>query len=505
MDTMTEHRARRHGWYAPEDCRLDDLVAVAATPTDPGDYPYADTVELGALVYGDRLRAALPQARRAVQAELVRALTDGPGLVVFRGAFEPVVVDRATAVFEQVVEEERRRGGAVGDHFAAPGANDRVWGALDKLALREPELFAQYYDNDVLALVCEAWLGPGYQVTSQVNVVRPGGAAQVAHRDYHLGFMSLEQAAAYPAHVHRLSPALTLQGAVAHGDMPVETGPTMYLPHSHRWGPGYLGFHRPEVSAFFDEHHVQLPLSHRRRGVLQPRAAARRRHQPHGRTCVGRPTCCRSRRRSAGRWSTWTAPRCAGRCSRCWRPGGQRAWTRPRWTGSWPPRRRATPSPPSSTPTSRSAGARPQTQAELLRRALVGGLVRRRLRQGARRAGRAARRPGPGRERDGRHRRRPHLVGRLRGARAGATSCPGTACCRRCGRSAWSPPSSVRRASCPASRRRWPGRSAGTACRRSAGSRRCSCTSPAPTRCRRWSSCSRGTRPRAPARWCSRR
>ena len=39
-----------------------------------------------------------------------------------------------------------------GDHFAKPGANDRVWGALDKLAVADPETFAAYYSNDVLAL-----------------------------------------------------------------------------------------------------------------------------------------------------------------------------------------------------------------------------------------------------------------------------------------------------------------------------------------------------------------
>lgn len=58
--------------------------------------------------------------------------------------------------------------------------------------------------------MCRAWLGPGYQVTSQINVVNPGGAAQTAHRDYHLGFASAERAARFPAHVHQLSPVLTL-------------------------------------------------------------------------------------------------------------------------------------------------------------------------------------------------------------------------------------------------------------------------------------------------------
>ena len=251
------------GWYRPEDCRLDDFRAVVERATDPVDYPYADSVEQGVLVYGSRLRdrAAAPEHRPEVQAELTRALLDGPGIVVFSGAFpDPTVVDRASAVFSELIAEQKASGAAAGDHFAAPGANDRVWGALDKLALRAPEVFADYYANDVIALVSEAWLGPGYQVTSQVNVVNPGGRAQVAHRDYHLGFMSLDQSTAYPAHVHRLSPLMTLQGAVAHCDMPVETGPTMYLPHSQKYEPGYLAFHRPEFTEYFDRHHIQLPL-----------------------------------------------------------------------------------------------------------------------------------------------------------------------------------------------------------------------------------------------------
>jgi ectoine hydroxylase-related dioxygenase (phytanoyl-CoA dioxygenase family) len=251
------------GWFTPQDCRLADFRAVVETTTDLADYPCADEVRENVLVYGPRLRehVATPEGRRDLQAELARALTDGPGIVVLPGAFpDTAVVDRATVVFEAMIAEQKASGVVGGDHFAKPGANDRVWGALDKFAVRDPEAFADYYGNDVLALVAEAWLGPGYQLTSQVNVVNPGGAAQVAHRDYHLGFMSEEQSRAFPAHVHRLSPALTLQGAVAHCDMPVETGPTMYLPHSQKYAPGYLAFHRPDFTAYFDEHYVQLPL-----------------------------------------------------------------------------------------------------------------------------------------------------------------------------------------------------------------------------------------------------
>jgi ectoine hydroxylase-related dioxygenase (phytanoyl-CoA dioxygenase family) len=252
------------GWLTGADCRIEDFRAVVEQVTDLGDYPCADAVEDNVVVYGPRLleHASTPGRRLDVQAELARALADGPGIVVVKGAFpDTSVVDRATAVFEAIIAEQRASGVAVGDHFAKPGANDRVWGALDKFAIREPQLFAEYYANEIIALISEAWLGPSYQVTSQVNVVNPGGTAQVAHRDYHLGFMSAQQSGCYPAHVHRLSPALTLQGAVAHCEMPVETGPTMYLPHSQKYEAGYIAFHQPDFTAYFDEHYVQLPLS----------------------------------------------------------------------------------------------------------------------------------------------------------------------------------------------------------------------------------------------------
>ncbi|MFJ5260008.1 phytanoyl-CoA dioxygenase family protein [Streptomyces sp. NPDC088387] len=245
-------------WLSGQDCDLDAFRALVERTTDAADHPHAVSVDRNVPVYDSDVLTA---DRREVQSELVHALTDGPGIVVFRGALDPSVVDRLTAVFDALIAEQRASGAGGGDHFARPGANDRVWNALEKAALHDPGTFADYYANDVLALVCEAWLGPGYQLTSQVNVVNPGGAAQTVHRDYHLGFLSDATAAGYPAHVHRLSPVLTLQAAVAHCDMPVETGPTMYLPYSQAYEPGYLAWRRPEFQAYFGERHVQLPLA----------------------------------------------------------------------------------------------------------------------------------------------------------------------------------------------------------------------------------------------------
>lgn len=92
-------------WLRAEDCRLDEFRTLVGQRTRPGDYPHAEGVEQNALVYdSERLRAA--QERTEVQTELVRALLDGPGIVVLKRAFAHLaVVDRATEVFNELIEQ----------------------------------------------------------------------------------------------------------------------------------------------------------------------------------------------------------------------------------------------------------------------------------------------------------------------------------------------------------------------------------------------------------------
>ncbi|ANS70522.1 hypothetical protein SLINC_8298 [Streptomyces lincolnensis] len=255
---------RPRSWLNPSDCDLADFRGHVERTTNPAEVPSATDVVHGIPLYDGELlrrRAGTPAGRREIQAELVRVLLDGPGIVVCKRAYpDPSVVDRVTGAFEKMIADQRAAGSARGDHYARPGTNDRVWNAVEKLALHDPEAFAEYHGEGVTDLVSSAWLGPGYQLTSQVNVVNPGAPAQRVHRDYHFGFFSDEGAAAFPTHVHRAAPSLTLQGAVAHCDMPVETGPTLYLPYSQTYEPGYLAWQRPEFRAYFDDHHVQMPL-----------------------------------------------------------------------------------------------------------------------------------------------------------------------------------------------------------------------------------------------------
>lgn len=266
MDTRSITAQRRKAvWLDGSSGNFADFASLVDQRTRLADWPLAAEVAQNVAIYqGDAVRhaAAHDATRKEMMAEWAEAFTAGPGIIVIRNALpDAAIVDRATEIFQAMIAEQHRTNSGGGDHFAKPGANDRIWNALEKHCLADPANFARYYAADALAMAAEAWLGAGYQMTAQVNRVNPGGAAQTAHRDYHLGFMSPAQMATYPAHIHGVSPLLTLQGAVAHCDMPVETGPTQFLPYSQRFFEGYLAFGRPEFQAHFAAHHVQLPLS----------------------------------------------------------------------------------------------------------------------------------------------------------------------------------------------------------------------------------------------------
>ena len=207
-------------------------------------------------------KAAIEKSsRKQVLNEWAAVLRKGAGIIIIkRGITDLEIISRATEIFTNLIDSEKLKAGGGGDHFAKAGANDRIWNALEKHCLNDSKNFAHYYSSFSIHLAAEAWLGPSYQMTAQVNRVNPGGEAQKPHRDYHLGFMTLEQAEKYPSHVHGFCSYLTLQGAVAHCDMPIESGPTQLLPFSQQFHEGYLAVGRDEFQNYFSKHSIQMPL-----------------------------------------------------------------------------------------------------------------------------------------------------------------------------------------------------------------------------------------------------
>lgn len=252
-------------YYDPGACNLQEFSKLINQTTRTTDVPNAMAVEKNIPIYDmHELRRDLENkdARREIMSEWARVLRSGAGVVVLKRAFtDTTVLDKATSVYEEIISKEKQEDGGGGDHFAASGTNDRIWNSLQKLCEVAPDVFLDYFANTSISAVCEAWLGPNYQMTAQVNLVHPGGTAQQAHRDYHLGFQSANVSVLYPAHVHEVSPILTLQGAVAHCDMPLESGPTKLLPFSQAYKPGYAAWRRDDFRAMFEEHYVQLSLN----------------------------------------------------------------------------------------------------------------------------------------------------------------------------------------------------------------------------------------------------
>jgi len=259
--------ARRLGPPArlPDSTALSEFASLISQETNRSTCTGADRVEQNVPIYDCNVlvdRLVETNFRQQLTNEWGALLLSGPGVFVLQHAFpDTSIVDRATKAFLEIIDQQNVTEQSGGDHFAKAGANERIWNALEKFCIRDPEAFALYYANQFIALASEAWLGPSYQVTSQVNVVNPGGDAQQAHRDYHLGFQTDEQSAKYPAHAQRLSAALTLQGAVAHVDMTVASGATRLLPFSQIYDDGYLTWRRPEFQDIFQANYVQLPLS----------------------------------------------------------------------------------------------------------------------------------------------------------------------------------------------------------------------------------------------------
>lgn len=261
---MTDGSPLAQAW-GDGDLNVSEFADIVASVTNKDDYPACEEVLSGIPVYRGATVRDLIQAeqhRSELSQEFVRALSDGPGLILVRGGWSnPAVLDRASMAFKQIIHDEALANPSPGDHFGAPGQNSRIWNALQKLCVRDPEAYVRYYANEILDCVAQSWLGPGYRLTSQVNVVNPGGEPQTPHRDYHLGFMSNERLARFPAHAHRLAPYLTLQAAVAHVDMPLPSGPTLFLPHSQRYDRGYIAANLKPFQDHFQERHVQVPLS----------------------------------------------------------------------------------------------------------------------------------------------------------------------------------------------------------------------------------------------------
>ena len=247
-------------YFSQSDIDYDDLAKICSQKTLQEEYPFADSVSNNVVIYdANYLESFIGDSENELRlkTELHQVLEGGPGVFVIRNLYRHDAIDQSNNIFEKIVESEGNTGN---DHFAS-GTNTRIWNAFQKVALEDPEAFISYYSNNLLKLVAESWCGPNSQMTAQVNIVRPGGEMQKPHRDYHLGFQENQVVELFPISAHRLSNYLTLQGGVAHTDMPLASGPTMVLPYSQQYELGYLAWRDNACTDFFNDNAVQNQMN----------------------------------------------------------------------------------------------------------------------------------------------------------------------------------------------------------------------------------------------------
>ena len=243
------------------DCNLDEFSKSLDRELQQNEVPLSHDIQKNVPIY-DVSKIDFLSDTKLLRTEWANILHKTSGVLVLKNAYpDTSIIDTASAIYEKIIADEKAATGDKADHFAASGANDRIWNSAQKLCQYDPQTFSKYFSNLAVDTACKAWLGPNYQMTAQINLVRPSGAAQSPHRDYHLGFQTKEIAESYPAHVHDLSPALTLQGAIAHVDMPIESGPTKLLPFSQIYRHGYLAFSQHDFREYFENNYIQIPLN----------------------------------------------------------------------------------------------------------------------------------------------------------------------------------------------------------------------------------------------------
>ena len=246
-------------FFTESEISVDDLMQTCSQKTLKEAYPLAESVAENIIIYDAKNITHLvgnSNQEKRLKTELNHILGKGPGVFIIRNLYEDSVIDQSNGIFDKIIKNEATN---KNDHFAS-GSNTRIWNSLQKVAIENSEAFISYYANNILRVVAESWCGPNSQMTAQVNIVKPGSGMQKPHRDYHLGFQENETVQKYPISSHLMSQHLTLQAVIAHSDMPLESGPTLLMPHSQKYELGYLAWRNKEFQSFFSENAVQLPL-----------------------------------------------------------------------------------------------------------------------------------------------------------------------------------------------------------------------------------------------------
>ena len=115
---------------------FEKLVNIETTQADA---PLAMEIKKNIPIYSGQLvrdRANSFEGKQELLTEWTSVFESGAGIIAVSNAIESTsVIDIATTNFEEIINSEKLNGN-VSDHFAKPGANDRVWNSLQKHCMK---------------------------------------------------------------------------------------------------------------------------------------------------------------------------------------------------------------------------------------------------------------------------------------------------------------------------------------------------------------------------------
>ena len=135
----------KHNYYRAEQCNLADFQEMINQKLIPDSVPHASKITNNIPIYDiPELQNILQnyEQKYELMAEWAWVLRAGSGAIVLSKAYHNTsVIDEATKIYEKIISDEKLKNVGGADHFAAAGANDRIWNSLQKLCESSPGVF----------------------------------------------------------------------------------------------------------------------------------------------------------------------------------------------------------------------------------------------------------------------------------------------------------------------------------------------------------------------------
>ena len=149
-----------------DSCRVEDFEKIIKKKLDPNLLSHFSEIKDNIPIYNMKLlREKLhdKDERLSLMSEWAYVLSQSSGVLVLKNTYDDCSsIDDATKIYEKIIIEEKEKNIGGSDHYAKPGANDRIWNSLQKLCQKDSFVFAKYFGNEVISAVCESYLGPAY-------------------------------------------------------------------------------------------------------------------------------------------------------------------------------------------------------------------------------------------------------------------------------------------------------------------------------------------------------